>query len=114
MPETFQEKFCRHFDVPIKRYDKMALRFALYPHARWLCLLGPKHLLNIDRSFVAAVGELTRHRDFLEEVQNFQRHDENRIFWRRTVRLRVSVERMQELFSEVWGKPAPTTANYVR
>ena len=103
--ETFQEKFCRHFDVPPERYHETVLRLTLYPQAQWLRLFGSSELLAIDRRFVAAVGQLTRWRGFAGAMWEFQHDAQSRKFSRRCLRLRISVERMRVLFSEVWGEP---------
>lgn len=100
---SFQETFCAQYGVPPALYDATVLRLTLYPHARWLAGMGPRELLAADRSFIANVGRLTRWRGFAEEAYEFQHLPENRRFWRRRLRLRVSVHRMRVLFSEVMG-----------
>jgi hypothetical protein len=110
MAETFKEKVCGHFNIPPRRYVETVLRLTLYPHARWLCLLESSEWLAPDRNFIAEVGRLTRWRGFSEIALDFQREPQNRLFWRRSVRLRVSVSRMRVLFSEVWGKSIPADA----
>ncbi|HVU35323.1 MAG TPA: hypothetical protein VHE61_17940 [Opitutaceae bacterium] len=104
--DSFQETFCAQYGIPPARYAAIVLRLTLYPHARWLADLGPERLLAPDRSFVAGVGRLTRWRDFAAEVREFQGAPENGRFWRRGLRLRVSVCRMRALFSEVMGGSA--------
>jgi len=110
MVETFKAKVCRHFDIRPERYDDTVLRLTLYPHARWLVLFKAREWLAPDRTFVAEIGELTRWRGFAEVVANFQREPQNRLFWRQSLRLRVSVSRMRVLFSEVWGETVPVDA----
>jgi hypothetical protein len=105
--ETFQEKVCRHFDVPPERYGALVLSCTLYPHARWLRPLGSNEFLAPDRAFITAVGSLTRWRDFSGAAWDFQHDARNRRFTRRVLRLRVSVGRMRVLFSEVWGGAVP-------
>lgn len=101
--ETFQEIFCAQYGVPTDRYSLTVLRLTLYPHARWLAELSPPEFLTPDRTFIARVGTLTRWRSFPGEVDAFQRMPANLRFWRRGLRLRVSVARMRVLFSEVMG-----------
>lgn len=105
--ETFQDKVCRHFDVPPEDYGELVLRLTLYPHARWLPALSGQEFLEPDRTFIAAVGRLTRWRGFAAEAEAFQHDVRNRAFVRRVLRLRVSVGRMRVLFSEVWGGSIP-------
>jgi hypothetical protein len=103
MPETFQETFCAQYGVPPELYDATVLRLTLYPHARWLAEIAPRPFLAPDRGFITNVGRLTRWQAFTGEAHAFQRHADNRRFWRRNLRLRVSVARMRVLFSEVMG-----------
>lgn len=110
MPETFQEKFCRHFGVPPGRYATAVLHRTLYPHARGLFLLGARDAFATDRIFVAGVGRLTQRRGLAGEVQDFLHDPDNRGFWRRAVRLRVSVARMRALVATVWREPDPPPA----
>ena len=107
MPESFKEKVCRHFDIPPERYGETVLQLTLYPHARWLRRFIASEWLAPDRNFVAEVGRLTRWRGFSEIAWDFRREPRNRLFWRRSLRLRVSVLRMRVLFSEVWGEAVP-------
>jgi hypothetical protein len=104
---SFQEKFCDQYGVPRELYGATVLRLTLYPHVQWLAGLGTRRFFAADHRFVAGVGKLTRWRDFASEVQEFQRDPQNRLFWRRRLRVRVSVGRMRVLFSEVWGGTAP-------
>jgi hypothetical protein len=104
VPESFQEIFCAQYAVPPDLYGVTVLRLTLYPHARWLAGMNAQKFLAPDRSFIATVGRLTRWRGFAGEVHEFQCRPENGRFWRRRVRLRVSVNRMRLLFSEVMGR----------
>jgi PAS domain-containing protein len=108
MTETFKEKVCRHFDIPLESYDETVLRLTLYPHARWLPQFEANEWLAVDRDFVAEVGRLTRWGGFSELALDFEREPQNRLFRRRSLRLRVSVHRMRVLFSEMWGESVPT------
>jgi hypothetical protein len=108
--ETFQERACQYLGIPLERYGETVLRLTLYPHARWLVWFGTTEWLAPDRNFVVAVGRLTRGRDFAEVAQDFQSDPRNRMFLRHSLRLRVSVQRMRVLFSEVWGNPVATHA----
>lgn len=107
VPGSFQEIFCAQYGVPPAFYDVTVLRLTLYPHARWLANMSSREFLAPDRRFVASVGRLTRWRGFAGEAYEFQRMTENQRFWRRGLRLRVSIARMRVLFSEVMGGPAP-------
>jgi len=105
--ETFADKFCRHFGVTKEHFTAEVLHRTLYVHARPLIRLGSYDALAPDRDFVRGVGRLTRARDLLGEVREFQLDRRNHHFWRREIRLRVSVRRMQRLFSTVWNQAVP-------
>ena len=108
--ESFQEIFCAQYGVPAELYRATVLRLTLYPHARWLADVSHRDFLAPDHTFIVSVGRLTRWCGFSDEAREFQRMAANQRFWRRNLRLRVSVARMRELFSEVMGSPsaAPT------
>lgn len=103
LSENFQAAFCTQYGVPPMLYGATVLRLTLYPHARWLADTGPHRLLAPDRSFIDNVGRLNRWRDFSGEAEAFQQLPENGRFWRRRLRLRVSIDRMRVLFSDVMG-----------
>lgn len=106
VPESFEEIFCAQYGVPPALYGATVLQLTLYPHARWLAGLSSQIFLAPDRYFIGCVGRLTRWRSFASEAYEFQHLAENRRFWRRSLRLRVSVRRMRVLFSEVMGGTA--------
>ncbi|MES2697795.1 MAG: hypothetical protein V4773_30310 [Verrucomicrobiota bacterium] len=104
MAETFKQKVCDHYGVPLGRYEEVVLRLTLYPQAQWLRLFGTSELLAPDRRFVSEVGQLTNWHALTGAVWAYQRDPENKLFRRRSLRLRISVARMRALFSEIWGK----------
>lgn len=103
MSESFEETFCAQYGVPPELYGATVLRLTLYPHARWLADVSPHHFLAPDRYFIVSVGRLKRWREFAAEAELFQNLAANSRFWRRHLRLRVSLTRMRVLFSEVMG-----------
>ena len=113
-PESFQETFCAQYGVPPELYGATVLRLTLYPHARWLATIGPHGFLAPDCCFIANVGQLTRWSGFAGEAHQFQLLPENQRFSRRSLRLRVSVNRMRVLFSEVMGGTPSTRPNESR
>jgi hypothetical protein len=108
---TFQESFCAQYGVPPKYYGATVLRLTLYPHARWLAEVSPRGFLAPDLYFILSVGRLKRWREFAGEAERFRHLPANRRFWRRRLRLRVSVERLRLLFSEVMGGTPSSTRN---
>lgn len=106
---SFAETFCAQYGIPPERYAATVLRLTLYPHARWLA--GADRLLALDREFIAGVGRLTRWSAFPSEADRFQGRLENQRFLRRSLRLRVSVNRMRILFSEVMGGTSSARTN---
>ncbi len=103
---SFRETFCAQYCVSVPRYQTTVLRLTLYPHAAWLTQLSHTGILALDRAFVANVGNLTRWRAFETEVNGFECAAANRRPYRRWLRLRISIKRMRELFSEVMGASA--------
>lgn len=101
--ETFQQKVCRYYDVPMERYEEIVLGITLYPHAGWVEPIAPRQIFSADRAFVAGVGRLTRWRAFDGEVEKFREDAQNKCFARRVLCMRVSVSRMRVLFSKIWG-----------
>jgi hypothetical protein len=110
-PETFQETFCAQYGVPRQLYGATVLRLTLYPHARWLAGIPSTQFLAPDRYFIVCVGRLTLWRGFANEAHEFQHLAANRRFWRRRLRLRVSVARLRVLFSEVMGGTPSVSPN---
>lgn len=110
MSETFQTRICRHFDLPVERYGAWMLRETLYTHAGWLRLFPAHDWLAPDRDFLEEAGWQTTWRGFHRAARDFQLAPGNRVFGRRHLRLRVSVSRTRDLFSEVFGEGVPDFA----
>lgn len=111
MPSDFSQLYCAHFRVEPSHFRKAVLRQAFYPQARVLRpiirFLKPD-FFAADCDFIDSVGRIVSRREFTIEADEFTHHPDNRGFWRRALRLRVSVGRTQRLVSEVFGE---TTAN---
>lgn len=106
----FAGRCCARFGVATERYLEFALRRTLYPHARLLRPLlraWDADFFAPDREFLAAVGRLSRWRDFAGEVKDFHCHPANSGFLRRRLRLRVSVGRTRRFFAAAGLGPAP-------
>jgi hypothetical protein len=101
MPEDFATRFCRRNQIPVSSYRSALLARSLYPAARWLrpllAVLNRDHY-SADLELVDNLGHLTRGRDFLNEAHEFNHHPANRSFLRASLRLRVSVRRIQDIF----------------
>jgi hypothetical protein len=114
MPETFQDRFCRHFHMPPERFAAELLRRALYPRARLLrgviWLFDHGHFAP-DEQFVAGVGRLTQRRDFFSELKDYHVHPENQSFLRSQLRMRISANRMSKIFFEVWANDPAAAAD---
>jgi hypothetical protein len=119
MAETFQDRYCRHFQVPADRFADHILRRTLYPRARLLYgvirLFDRGHFAP-DEQFVAGVGRLKERREFFGELKDFHVHPDNGRFVRHQLRLRVSANRMSKIFFEVWAQdpeaPQPSQAPF--
>jgi len=100
MTENFAEKFCREHKIPATRYRAVLLRRTLYPAARWLApvlrFINPE-FFAADHEYLDSIGRLRRLRDLPHETHAFNHHPDNRSFLRRSLRLRVSAGRMQDI-----------------
>lgn len=101
MPEDFATRFCRQNQIPAISYRSALLARSLYPAARWLRpllkLLNRDHL-SADLELIDNLGHLTRGRDFHNEAHEFNHHPANRSFMRDSLRLRVLIRRIQDIF----------------
>lgn len=102
---NFAEKFCAKRQVDPPDYEATVLRLALHRRARFL-----RPLLNLhpdyfaaDRAFVRGVGRIARVADFESEAQDFSHDPDNRGFFHRTLRLRVSRRRLRNLVRTILG-----------
>jgi hypothetical protein len=106
----FEQKLCARLGVASDRYLDTALRRTLYPHARLvrplLQWVAPA-FFDADLEFLQGVGRLWRRPDFKIEVWDYRYHPANRGWFRRVLRLRVSVERTQRLVESLLAEPPP-------
>jgi hypothetical protein len=106
---TFSERFCAQSRIEPARYREAVMRRVLYGHARilrpLLRLVSPDYFAA-DHDFIEGVGRITQRREFGVEAEEFAHHPGNRGFWRRALRLRASVGRMQRLVNDVFGDPS--------
>lgn len=108
-PETFKVAICRRFGVPVERYGETVLRRTLYLHAGWLRSLPAGPWLAPDRDLIEEVGWQTQWRGFHSAARDYRNDARNRRFGRRTLRLRVSVSRLRDLFADTFGGNPPST-----
>jgi hypothetical protein len=82
------------------------LRRTFYPRTRLVApiirLFSPG-FFDADRDFVRGVGLMRRAEDLGGEVTEFHLHPRNRGFLRRTLKIRVSCQRMSLVVAEVLG-----------
>ncbi len=104
MTEDFAWKFCRAHKIAATRYRAVLMRRSLYPAARWLApllrLLDPE-FFAADHECLETIGRLRRLRDLPIATYEFARHSDNRRFLRRTLRLRISAGRVQDIVHSV-------------
>jgi hypothetical protein len=104
MTDDFSEKFCRQYKVSPADYRAALLRRTLYPSARILApvlrLIDRDHFAA-DHRYIDSLAHLRRLRDLVHESQEYTRDPANRRFLRGTLRLRVSVGRMQDIVHNV-------------
>jgi hypothetical protein len=104
MSGDFAQRFCARFNVDPADYRSAVFRQTFYPQARLvfhLVHLVAPDFFAADRVFVDTVGRLTQRRGFAMAADEFVHEPANRRFLRRTLRLRVSVGRMQQLVNSV-------------
>lgn len=106
LPASFAERFCRSHGVTADRYEEEMLVRCLYPHARAMRHLirffAPRYFVP-DRDFLREVGGLRNRRWFRYEVEDFFSVGGAARFWRQTLRLRVSVDRVRTELDACWG-----------
>jgi hypothetical protein len=97
--QTFREKYCARFDVPMERFEKKLV---------WDSLNWPAKLIWwwrwIDRDFFApdfelarAVAPMTKRRGFWSVISDFPYHPGNQGLLRKTFHLRVSSARLHRI-----------------
>ena len=103
---TFAELFCARYHLPSENYAREMMRRALYPRARMVApvirIFWPTYF-DADLDFVRGVGLIRRAQDLGGEVTDFHLHPRNRGFLRRTLKIRVSCQRMSGLVAEAMG-----------
>jgi hypothetical protein len=95
---SFSELYCARYVLSPDKFPRHLLRRAMYPHARLLISLleyfgGDYFAADFD--FIDDVGQLTSYNDFFGSSIEYVHHPSNRGFMRRTLRIRVSTERMR-------------------
>jgi hypothetical protein len=96
---NFEEEFCARHGVAPEHYVDAVLVRTLYPAGRWLrpvLALKPSYF-TADRNFIKGVGRISRFSDFEAEVKDYLHDPENRGFFRRVLKLRVSSYQMLRL-----------------
>ncbi len=103
----FTDIYCQREHLATERFAGHLLQRTLYPHARVLApllrTLDRQHFLA-DNEFVQDVGNLTRTAHFAAVMQDYSKHYANHGILRRTLRLRISVRRMQRLVFETFAE----------
>ena len=102
----FAELFCAQQGVAPERCQEEILRRTLHPRARILAptirFFNARHFAA-DRDLVQGAAQLRSRDKLADEIAYFRRHPWNRGFWRKTLRLRISVRRMEKLVAATFG-----------
>jgi len=101
---TFAERFCAKHGLAPEEFLEAALGRALYPRVRMLrAVRGLKdaHFAS-DREFISRVGRIKALHEFELEAYAYTQDFRNGAFLRRTLKLRVSVRRLQALVRRTW------------
>lgn len=101
----FIDLYCQQQGIAVGDFGAHLFQRALYPQARPLAgLLGlmRRDYFQADRFFIEDVARLERYEDFHVVGVEYSQHHSNGWFLRRSLRLRVSAERMRRIVREVF------------
>jgi hypothetical protein len=110
---AFREIYCARLGLPPSDFEHSVFRRSLYGHVRYLMpllLLVDSDFFAVDFEFIRGLGAMTSRRDLATEVDGFRYHPANSGFLRRTLRLRVSVEKTRQIFEhhvQAMERPVP-------
>jgi hypothetical protein len=94
---NFTEAYCARHAVKPLEFEWSVLRRVLYPHARLLapvCLFFKPDYFAADLDFIRAVSRFGQGHHYSADAMDFSDHPANQGFWRRTLRIRLSVRRL--------------------
>ncbi|ACB76577.1 hypothetical protein [Opitutus terrae] len=97
---TFRESFCAQQRCPTDQFERRVFWRCLYPHARlvaWLILWMDYDYFSADRQLISGAGDAPSMRRVRDEVRDFFWSSDNRGWWRRTAKVRVSGQRLRNL-----------------
>jgi hypothetical protein len=101
--------FCEQNQIPRDRYARAVFERVLYRRTRavrWLLTVMRPGYFAADFDLIYSVEGLRRMRDFAPEGDRFNEHPANRGWLRRTLRLRVSTNRLRALIRETLPRAA--------
>ena len=105
MPKpNFAEVFCARYTVQKAVFEHSVLQRVLYPHAQLLaplCLVLDPNFFAADLDLIRAASRLGATHHFSADAMDFSDHPANQGFWRRTLRIRVSVRRLSILIHKM-------------
>ena len=101
--KNFREIYCENRGITVEQYEHELVSRCLHPRARpFYWLLGWSHqYTSPDYEFVRNVGELRHRRGFRDEAAEYHYHPGNIGLLRRVLRIRVSSQRLQEIFEQM-------------
>lgn len=107
---TFASRYCAREGIEPTRYAAHIRKAVLYPHAR--VLVPIIKILNddfdaADNDFIQLVGRISSYHEFFEMVTDYVQHPRNIGFLRRTLKVRVSTERMRKIVKGVFRSSDP-------
>jgi hypothetical protein len=105
---NFAEVFCARYAMEPAAFERSVLRRVLYPHARLLaplCRFFNPDFFAADLDFIHAVSGVCQGHHFSVDAMDFSDHPANQGFWRRTLRVRVSVRRLFILIQQTLPPP---------
>ncbi|HWA87211.1 MAG TPA: hypothetical protein VG710_13370 [Opitutus sp.] len=117
---TFREAYCAQHECPPEQFAARVFWRSLYPHAlpvAPLLLWLNYDYFSPDRSLILLAGDATSVTRVREEVRDYFWDSANRGWMRRTLRLRVSGQRLKNVSRRYLPEDSPpseTTASTAR
>jgi hypothetical protein len=114
MEKTFAELFCSHRGLSPQQYHRVMMRSCVYRRTLllwpFLALLVPGYF-KADHELITRIGLLTKPASLDDEIDVFWHDISNHTFVRRVLCLRVSTQRVRNLFNLLMPQPPSMAQN---
>lgn len=108
---TFREAFCRKFECSDAKFEEEVFHRILYPHAHLFVLmlkLFRPGFFRYDYELIRSIGDARSASEVMAEINAY--HSDYQIkksFLRRTMRIRISGDKLSRLVHEVFRESKP-------